>query len=110
MKMAYKCEDKMEINFQDIPYLYMLLAGFLIGLGVLIALPDDISNRITARDNLGWVLLTSGILIIVGWVLVPFLPVLWDAIVLMWQRSSATMLIAFAIGVILIAIGAWNRR
>ena len=101
---------KMDPN--SIPWYVWFLSGLLVGVGTLIAMRDSLSQRITAQDNLGVVLLAAGIILLIGWFVIPFYPVIRDAIVLMWERSTTTMLIAFAVGVILTVIGVilWRRH
>lgn len=103
-------ENIMVLDPNQIPWYIWYLSGILTALGILIALKDTVSARITAQDNLGWLLLAAGILLLVGWFLVPFFPIIWDAIVSMWEKATTTMLIAFIVGAILIALGIWHRQ
>lgn len=100
------------MNPQDIPWYIWYVSGALTSIGLLILLDDRISGRITSKDNLGWLLLATGILLLVGWFVIPFFPVIWAAIVMIWERSTTTMLIALLLGALLATTGGilmWRR-
>ena len=63
----------------SIPWYVWFVSGALTSLGILILLDDRLTNRITSRDNLGWLLLAAGLVLLIGWFLIPFFPVIWTA-------------------------------
>lgn len=94
----------------SIPWYVWFVSGALTSLGILILLDDRLTNRITSRDNLGWLLLAAGLVLLIGWFLIPFFPVIWEAIITIWQQSTTTMLVALLVGVFLITIGVIMMR
>lgn len=67
-------------------------AAFLLGIGILIALPEPISRRITAQDNVGVILMAIGVVLFVVFTG----PQLWTAVVAFVGVWSWTALIGFA--------------
>ena len=87
------------------------VAVALIVIGLFIALPDPFTKTVTSRDNFGWLLVGAGVATLVVLFIIPFWPVLWAAIVVVWTGSTWWMLAGFIGGIIAIVIGiAVTRR
>lgn len=89
----------------QIPWYVWFISGILIGVGILTALDDRLTARVTAQDNLGWWLIIAGASLLLFWFLIPFFPIIWEAVLLLWQRGSATMAIGLGIGITLLLLG-----
>lgn len=89
----------------SIPWWAWLSAGLLGGAGFITALPNRVSEPLTNNDNLGYWMMVISAAIVVGFVLVPLLPSLFAALVVLWSGASLTMGIALLIGGGLFVLG-----